>query len=180
MKKTTFAVPALLAALSVLAPAPAQAQWSIEGRLGATLPTGDLSGTDGLNQTAGLALGADLMYTLSTNFTVYGGVGHHRFTCDGCEADVTTTGLDGGVKLLFGQDNGAMPWVRGGLMLHKPDVDGVSGDWHLGLDSGVGIDWQATPNLVLVPALRFNTYSTDGADLSYFIIDLGAHFHFSG
>lgn len=153
----------------------AQERWSVEGRLGATLPTSDLGDT----HTAGLAVGADLMYTLNTNFTVYGGVGHHRFGCDGCEADISTTGLDAGVKLLFGGNEDAMPWVRAGLLFHQPDVEGVEGDWNVGLDSGVGIDWRVSDALTLVPALRYDTYDDDGT-LSWFTIDLGAHLHLGG
>lgn len=178
MKLTHKAGAALAIAALMLAPRAADAQWSVEGRLGATLPTGDLS--DDLNQTGGLAIAGDLMYTLNTNFTVYGGVGHHRFSCDGCAADVTTTGLDGGVKLLFGSDRRAMPWVRAGLLLHKPESEGFEGDWGLGLDSGVGIDWAVSDELTLVPAIRYDSYSPDGASLSWFTIDLGAHFHFGG
>lgn len=174
---------ALVLALAAGLPSTAEAQasrWSVEGRLGSTLPTGDLT-DDVLHQTAGLAVGADVMYTMATNLSLYGGVGHHRFNCDGCDTDVTSTGLDAGAKLLFGSDERAQPWVRGGLMLHKPDVEGVEGDWNAGLDSGVGIDWRATDELVLVPALRYNTYGTEGdASLSYFTIDLGGHLHLGG
>jgi hypothetical protein len=164
----------LAAALVLAVPAASQAQLSIEGRLGATLPTGDLSDID---QTAGLGLAAELMYSVQTNFTIYGGVGHHRFTCDDCDTDVTSTGIQAGGKYLFGSNTDAMPWVRGGLMLHRPDFDGDTGDWGAGLDAGVGIDWNVGPAFYLVPALRFNTYSSEDFNLRYLTIDLGAHFH---
>lgn len=165
---------ATAALVLALIPAAGQAQLAVEARLGATMPTGDLSDFD---QTAGLGLAAELMYTVQRNLTLYGGLGHHRFTCDGCEDDFSSTGLQAGVKFVLGQDNDALPWVRGGLMLHRPAVDGDTGDWGVGLDSGVGIDWNVAPSFYLVPALRFNTYSSDDIGLSYFTIDLGAHFH---
>lgn len=176
MKSRYILAPAVVAALALGAGTPQTAagqegRWSLEGRLGATLPTGDLSD----DHTAGLALGADLMYTLDTNVTLYGGLGHHRFQCDGCAVDISTTGIDAGVKLLFGGNEDAMPWVRGGVLVHKPD----EGDWGVGLDSGVGIDWRVSDALTLVPALRYDTYDDHGT-LSWFTIDLGAHLHLGG
>lgn len=181
-RSRTTATAVLALALTGLSPLAAEAQaerWSIEGRIGATLPTGDLTEGPG-SQTAGLAFAADLMYTLNTNFTLYGGFGHHRFNCDGCNSDISTTGLDAGAKFLFGSNEDAMPWVRGGLIVHKPEVEGLDGEWNLGLDTGVGIDWRVSHAVTLVPALRFNTYDGDGATFSWFTIDLGAHFHIGG
>jgi hypothetical protein len=43
----------------------------------------------------------------------------------------------------------------------------------------VGIDWNVAPNIFLVPALRFNTYSSGNLGLTYFTIDLGVHLHLS-
>jgi hypothetical protein len=167
----------LVLAVSLLVPAVAAGQLSLEGRLGATMPTGDL--TD-LDQTAGLAFAAEIQYTVQRNLTLYGGLGHHRFTCDGCDDDFSTTGLAGGAKLILGASGRALPWIRGGLMVHRPSVDGDAGDWGVGLDSGVGIDWNVAPSFYLVPALRFNTYSSEDIGLSYFTIDLGVHLHLGG
>lgn len=168
---------ALAAACSVLLPGEASAQWALEGRLGATMPTGDLSD---LEQTAGLGVAAELMYTFQRNLSVYGGVGHHRFTCDGCDDDFSTTGLASGLKYILSSTSDALPWVRGGLMLHRPEVDGDTGDWGLGVDAGVGLDWHVAPSFYLVPALRFNSYGSENLTLSYFMIDLGAHIHLGG
>lgn len=165
---------ALAAALALTVPAAAAGQFSVEGRLGATVPSGDLSDID---QTAGLGLAAELMYSMQTNFTIYGGFSHHRFTCDDCDENVTSTGVQAGGKYLFGSNVDAMPWIRGGLMLHRPEGEGGTGDWGAGLDAGVGIDWNVGPAFYLVPALRFNTYSSDDFNLRYLTIDLGAHFH---
>jgi hypothetical protein len=178
MRALTVRATGLFFALSLLVPASAAGQFSLEGRLGATMPTGDLS--DDFDQTAGLGLAVELMYTVKRNLTLYGGVGHHRFTCDDCEADFSSTGIAGGAKLILGADRDAMPWIRGGLMVHRPKVDGDTGDWGVGLDSGIGIDWNVAPSFYLVPAFRFNTYSSEDIRLSYFIIDLGAHVHLGG
>lgn len=173
---------AVALSLCVLAPRTAQGQesrWSVEGRLGSAIPTGDLT-NGALNQTAGMSLSADLMYTVDTNLTVFGGFGHQSFDCDGCNADVSTTGLDGGIKYLFGAERKAMPWMRAGLMVHRPEFAESEGDWNPGLDSGVGIDWALSDQFTLVPALRYNTYEADDLTLSYFTIDLGGHLHFGG
>lgn len=174
---TAFALAA--AAALALGASPAEAQWSVEGRLGATLPTGDLTDAS-LNQTGGLAVSGDLMYTFRPNVTFYGGVGHHRFNCDDCATDLTSTGLDAGLKYLFGPSDGAMPWIRAGLLVHKPEVEGGDGEWGFGLDSGIGIDWSVSEQLTLVPALRYDTYEAEEVTFSWFTIDLGAHLHLGG
>lgn len=174
MRTLTGRAIGLVLAVSLLAPAAAAGQLALEGRLGATMPVGDLSDLD---QTAGLAFSAEIQYNVKRNLTLYGGLGHHRFTCDGCDDPYSTTGLVGGAKLILGADGGALPWIRGGLMVHRPSVDGDAGDWGVGLDSGVGIDWSVAPRIYLVPALRFNTYTSGNVGLSYFTIDLGVHLH---
>jgi opacity protein-like surface antigen len=181
--KTRNALSVAVAVGCVLAATKAEAQegrWSVEGRVGSALPTGDL--TDGaMNQTAGMSFGADLMYTLSPNFTIFGGAGHQSFNCEDCATDVSTTGVDGGMKLLLGSSERAMPWMRAGLMVHRPEIGDAEGDWNPGLDSGVGIDWNVTDQFTLVPAVRYNRYAAnDNLTLSYVTIDLGGHLHFGG
>ena len=177
MRTLTARATGLMLVVSFLIPAAAAGQLALEGRLGATMPTGDLSDLD---QTAGLAFAAEIQYTMQRNLTLYGGFGHHRFVCDGCDDPFSSTGLVGGAKLILGASGGALPWIRGGLMVHRPSVNGDAGDWGAGLDSGVGIDWNVAPNIYLVPALRFNTYSSGDIGLTYFTIDLGVHFHLGG
>lgn len=181
--KTRNALLMAVAVLGVLAATRAEAQerrWSIEGRIGSALPTGDLT-DGGMDQTAGMSFAADLMYTLQPNLTIFGGAGHQSFNCDGCDTDVSTTGLDGGMKFLFGSNERAMPWMRAGLMVARPEIGDAEGDWNAGLDSGVGIDWLVTDQFVLVPAVRYNRYAAnDNLTLSYVTIDLGGHLHFGG
>lgn len=159
-------------------PQGAAAQWSVEGRLGAAIPVGDLTDDPGLNQTAGLGAAGALMYTFHPSFTAYGEASAQWFTCDGCDTDANNWGIDGGLKYLLVEQGSASPWIRAGVAVQQVSVGDADGEWGVGLDSGIGIDWLLTDQLALVPAVRFDTYSADDLTVSYFTIDLGAHWHF--
>jgi len=161
---------------SVAIPQHAFAQFSFEGRVGTSLPSGELT-SDTYNQTGGFSFALDGMYTFQPNLSAYAGASRQSFHCDGCATDVSTAGLDAGLKYLFSSSGSATPWVRAGLMLHKASVEGLSADWGLGVDSGIGLDWQVRPNLALVPAFRVNSYSSGPVSLTYMTIDLGLHIH---
>jgi len=60
-------------------------------------------------------------------------------------------------------------------MWDRASVDGVDGDWGLGANAGVGLDWFVQPSFALVPALRINSYSSGSLSLSYVTVDLGLH-----
>jgi len=176
----------LAAALGILlgagaSGAAAQAsRWSFEGRLNVTVPVGDLSDA---GAESGLGLGADVYYTFMRNMSAYAGLSRHAFNCEGAGCDdATSTGLQAGVKLLFGAERRAMAWAGGGIMLHKADFDGDESDLTLGGELGGGIDLMLSPRFALAPSLRFHTYPADFGvrelDMSYFTISLGAHFHF--
>lgn len=172
--RTTSTALLLLAALAT--PPAASAQLSFEGRVGSALPAGELTNTPGLNQSAGFSFAVDGMWSVSDRVTIYGGVARQDFSCDGCSTDVSTTGFDLGIKLPL-REGIAVPWVRGGLMLHRAAVDGVDQDWGVGVDAGVGLDWDFVPSLALVPAVRMNSYGSGPVSLTYVTLDLGLHFH---
>lgn len=166
-----------LLAATLLVPARAHGQdLSLEGRIGSSIPTGDLTDEAGPSQTAGLSFAIEGMVTLGATTTAYAGVSHHAFNCDGCTSDVSSTGLNAGLKLLVG-DGRATPWLRGGLMLHRADLADVDEEWGLGVDAGVGVDWRVTRTLSVVPALRLNSYGIDPLTLTYVTVDLGLHLH---
>jgi len=173
-RKHLFAAFAL-AAVTLAAAQPATAQWSVEGRVGSALPQGELTDAPGLDQAAGLSFAADAMYAVGDHFTLYAGASRESFHCNECSTDVTSAGLHGGVKYRFGRTGSAIPWARGGLMWDRASVDGVDGDWGLGANAGVGLDWFVQPSFALVPALRINSYSSGSLSLSYVTVDLGLH-----
>jgi len=154
-------------------------RWSAEGRLNVTVPTGDLSD---MQAESGLGVGADVFYTFIPNMSAFAGLSRHAFNCTGCP-DITSTGLDAGVKFVFGSTRRAMPWARGGIMLHKADFGDVESDRTLGAEIGAGIDLRVADRLYIVPALRFHTYPADlpggsEVDMKYLTIGLGGHVHF--
>lgn len=165
-----------LAAALVAAPSDASAQFSFEGRVGSAIPTGELTNEPGLNQTAGFSFAVDGMVSLNDLTTAYAGVSRQSFNCDGCATDVSTTGFNGGLKFILGSGV-ALPWVRGGLMLHRAQVDADSNDWGVGVDAGAGIDWRVSPAISVVPALRVNSYGSGPVSLTYVTLDMGLHIH---
>lgn len=168
---------ALTLFMSVTTPSAARAQWSIEGRVGSSIPGAELTDNPGLNQTGGLSLAADVMYTFQPRWSLYAGASREGFHCDACSEDVTSLGIDGGLKYVLGSSGAALPWVRGGLMLHRAAVDGLEQDWGFGVDAGLGVDWVINPRLWVVPALRINAYDSGPISLTYVTIDLGLHIH---
>jgi hypothetical protein len=180
--KTPARIASVLAPCLVLLalPGTGTAQWSVEGRVGAAVPLGDLGDDAQLAQTGGLGFGGDVMYTIQDYVSVYGGASHQRYTCDGCPARVISTGLQSGLKLLFDPTAPMVPWARAGLLYHRPDVGGVEGDWHLGLDTGLGVDVRVGPGWFMVPAVRYKTYDADDMSLNDLTIDFGLLVRFGG
>jgi hypothetical protein len=179
MSSTTIVALASACALTLATADHAAGQWSVEGRIGAAVPTGELAEEPVPNQSTGFSFAADAMYTFRQNVSLYAGASRETFSCDGCTEDVTSAGLDGGLKYLFSVDGPAIPWVRGGLLLHRASVDGVDSDWGLGVDSGVGLDWVVNPRVAIVPAVRLKSYNSGELSLTFVTVDLGVHLHFN-
>lgn len=165
-----------LAASLIAAPSEVSAQFSFEGRVGSSIPTGELTNQPGLNQTAGFSFAVDGMVSLSDLTTAYAGVSRQAFHCDGCTTDVSTTGFNGGLKFILGSGV-ALPWVRGGLMFHRAKVNADSNDWGVGVDAGAGIDWRVSRGISVVPAVRVNSYGSGPVSLTYVTLDMGLHIH---
>jgi hypothetical protein len=186
MMKTHSAGALLLACLLSL-PCAASAQagrTSFEARIGATFPTGELE-DNGLD--TGLALGADVMYSLSPMLTAYAGASRDAFKCDRsedeCARDYWSGGFQAGLKYLLQRTGDALPWVRGGLIGQKMDIGPRDSDLSLGFEVGGGIDFDISPQLALAPALHFRRYEADfgpgDLTVSYLTLSVGVHFHFN-
>lgn len=157
---------------------------SLEGRLGVTFPTGDVSDAGG---GSGYELGADFMYTFSPALTGYLGISRHTFSCDEdegpCEDSFTSGGFQAGLKYLFSRDARALPWVRAGLLAQSLDVGPDDSDLGFGVEAGAGVDVDVSPRFAVVPALYYRTYSADvdgGGEISpsWFALTLAGHLHF--
>lgn len=173
----TVALTLALATLMLIGPAAASAQWSLEGRAGAAIPMGELTDDPGPSQTAGIALAGGALYTFRDNLSMYFEGSWQQFNCDGCDTDIESWGFDGGLKYVLARSGTALPWVRAGLTLQQVSADGGDGEWGVGLDAGLGIDWLLTERFALVPAIRYDFYEADELSVSYVTIDLGAHWH---
>lgn len=171
------ALSALAATMLLATPRAGEAQFSFEGRVGLSFPTGELTDAPGLSQEQGFSFAADAFWLFAPRYAAYGGVSRQSFNCDGCTTDVSTTGFDAGVKFYLVPEGFAVPWVRGGLMLHKASVDGEGSDWGVGVDTGLGLDWRVSTQLSLVPAIRLNSYGSGPVSLTYFTADLGLQIH---
>lgn len=85
MNKPLIAALALAFGAAHLAmPSEATGQLSLEGRIGSSMPTGELTNDPGLNQTAGFSFAVDGMASLSDLMTAYAGVSRHAFNCSDC------------------------------------------------------------------------------------------------
>ncbi|HUF75012.1 MAG TPA: outer membrane beta-barrel protein [Longimicrobiales bacterium] len=162
---------------------PFQRHVALEGRLGATFPTGELSD---LGATASHALTLNLLYNFTPRWGGYVGWDFHDFGCDGCPDVIGSEGPRAGVQYTLPWRGAALPWVRAGLLLAKltaiqGGVEVESGS-ELGMELGTGVDFRLTPRVSVSPGASFVFYSAGlpGDDLfvPYFLLDLGGRYSF--
>ena len=156
----------------------AQTSFAVEGRVGVTLPQGDLSDA---GAESGLSLGAELQATFRPNLTAYVGLQRHAFNCEGsCPlgSSPTSTGIGAGLKYIFHTPGDAHLWGRGGLVANVLDSDAGSSDREIGFELGVGVDMPIAPRLSLVPNIGFTTHDAGGGLTASFVtLGVGIHYH---
>jgi hypothetical protein len=185
----------LTVALSVLAlgqaeVASAQLGVSLEGRIAATTPVGDLSraGVEG-----GLGLGAEALLSVQNNLSAYVSVSQHRFACPRSQCmfngDLRSTGFGVGLKYILPSTRSALVWGRAGLISHHLSTPTASGPRDLGFELGMGVDLDVSRRLAFVPHVSLvNHYGTPGRTVPppmrtdefasrYMTIGLAAHLH---
>ena len=157
-------------------------RFSLEGRLGITFPSGDLSDA---GYGSGFALGLDGIYNFTPALSAYAGLSRHNFSCDedeACEDGAVAGGFQGGLKLLLRREGNVLPWARGGLIGQTLDPNGETSDLGLGFEVGAGADIGITPRFSVVPALQYRSFSADFGEsdvtAGWFALTLGGHLHF--
>lgn len=180
MRYTGIVLAVLVASATIAAPVAAQQRRvSLEGRLGTTIPVGELADR---GAESGLLVEGELIYTPSANLSVFGGLGLHAFNCEDedCE-EFSSRGLHAGIKYLFARSGTATPWLRGGLLLHEAESGSEDAGLAAGIEAGGGIDLALTPRFTLAPAVRYHHYNADfgrtEVGMSWLSFSLGAHFH---
>lgn len=158
---------ASLAAVALLAAAPASAQLSLElrGGAGAGSYGATSAGFQVVPQPAGSAA---LSWAFRPGVAAYAGYSLARFGCEregfcsGVEPVFTSQGLDAGVRL----ELPAGIWARGGLVLHSLSGDSPAGeestDAALGFGAGAGIGVRLGRRLTLTPGLGYTRYGASG------------------
>ncbi len=174
--------PAMAMAIAALwlipASADAQVGLAAEGRLGVTLPQGDLSDA---GAEAGLTYGAEVQATFRPNLTAYLGLHRHTFNCEnGCLLgnNPRSTGVGLGLKYVVHSPGDAWAWGRGGIVANTFGNDEGTGDREIGFELGVGVDLPVADRLYLVPNIGFISHDAGGgSNASFFTLGLGAHYH---
>ncbi len=160
------------------AQAHAQMGLAAEGRVGVTLPQGDLSDA---GAEAGLLFGAELQANFHPRMTAYLGLQRHAFNCEnGCTLgdNPRTTGIGAGLKYIFHNPGDVLAWGRGGLVANTFSTDQGSGDREFGFELGVGADLPVGPRLYVVPSLGFISHDVGSSfKANFFTLGLGAHYH---
>lgn len=160
----------------------AQAQMGLgaEGRVGVTLPQGDLSDA---GAEAGLSFGAELHANFHPRMTAYVGLQRHSFNCEnGCDLgdNPRSTGIGAGVKYIVHNPGDVLAWGRGGIVAHTFGDDSGSGDREIGFELGVGADLPVAERLYLVPNIGFVSHSAGNvlsSRINFFTLGVGAHYH---
>lgn len=180
---------ASLAALALLAAAPASAQLSLElrGGAGAGSYGATQAGFQFVPQPAGSAA---LSYAFRPGVAAYAGYTFARFGCEkegfciGAEPVFTSQGLDAGVRL----ELPAGLWVRGGLVLHSLNGESSAGeestDPALGFGVGAGFGVPLGSRLTLTPGVGYTRHGASGPagdhPVAFVTADLGLRFSLSG
>ena len=189
-------LPMLLAAATLAwwaAPASAQIDFddeetferhvTMEGRLGGTLPMGEISD---IGATASHALTLSLLYNVSPRWAGFIGWAFHDFGCDGCPDVMGSQGPQAGVQYTLPWRGRALPWVRGGLLLARLTAfqNGVEVDSgrEVGITLGTGVDFRVNERVSVSPAGSFAFYSAglpaENLFVPYFVVDLGGRYIF--
>lgn len=183
MKKTTCGFLAAVAALVVAGSASAQRiPLSIEGRVDAAIPTGDLGDVANV----GVGLHGDVTFNVTPIVGVYGGYSWNRYGAkDSNGIDFTEQGFDVGLKATFApmQGLGAAPFFRGGAIFHKLKAsDSDSGesldvtDNKLGFEVAGGVAFPIAPRIMLTPQVGYTQFSANegGDDATVSAVHAGA------
>ena len=164
-----------------------------ELRVGAAIPVQELANAEsGWAGAAGpgVSFGMDFAYGLTHYAAIYGGFSQHRFGCpaSGCgrETDLTATGFDAGLRLILGSGR-VIPLLRVGPVSYRvagsvpADGGGVRSTVSarsLGWEAGGALTVGLTPDLVVVPGVRYLRAPADFGEvgrepLRAIIADLG-------
>lgn len=164
------------AALLVAAPLTAQTgRVALEGRGGIAVPVGDLR--DEMSAGTGFSVALDLMYRFSPLFT--GFLGGNRDEFDG---GISSTGLQGGLRITPLRDGRVLPWVSAAATGQELSANEFDYNFDIGFEGGAGLDVALSDRFSLAPGLRYRTYEADldrheiGANS--FTFALGAHWAF--
>jgi len=130
---------------------------SIEARIDAGIPTGNL----GDNFDVGLGWGVTGAFDLTPNFSIYGG--YSRFDFDekgGTGLKAKDDGFDLGGRVLLGTGAGVWtPFAQFGVLFHD----------ETGFEAGLGADYPVGNGVSLTPLARFRKVG----DSNYFGIGIG-------
>jgi len=190
---TTLLALAALTLAGSAAPHALQAQdVSLELRGSLTKALGDFGDV----ATSDAGLGADLIVQASPNLSIYGGYGRDMFGREGGDDDdnYNSQGFEAGAKLMAAREGGIIPWLRGGLTLHKLTIeDGgadIESDRNLGFQIGAGVDIPLGDVLTFSPGVRYQNYDAEfdavvdaldtNAGVSYLTADFGVRIDLAG
>jgi hypothetical protein len=187
LKRSLPLLAGALAAVALTAPARAQlpsfTPFSFEARAGVAMPTGDLK--DVAN--TGYTLSGSATYHFIPMVGIYGGYTYSRFEVEGDDEsgyDLVDSGFDLGARLAIPTPLIPIdPWIKGGLVFHKVNVEGENieedddSDAQLGFQVGGGLGFGIGP-VSLTPGVSFISYKVDNEDdddvtLSYWEASIG-------
>lgn len=130
---------AVVAACVALGAGRAEAQVSVDARMGVAIPTGAVAERWGV----GLEYGLGAAVELTPRYALYAGYSYTFFDLDPVDdLHAVDTGFAGGVTRAFPGTGRVVPWVRGGVLIHSLEIQGdalTGDDGGLGFEAGGGI-----------------------------------------
>jgi hypothetical protein len=130
---------------------------SLEARIDAGIPTGDLG--DAVD--VGLGWGVQAAFDLTPNFAIYGGYSQFSFGLKDIDGEnLKDDGFDLGGRVLLGTGAGVWnPFAQFGVLFHD----------ETGFEAGLGADYPVGTGVSLTPLARFRKVG----DAQYFGIGIG-------
>lgn len=187
--KASVSMLAALAALTFAASAQAQrSPVSLEGRIGAVVPTGDW----GQLAKTGVGGSASITFHATPVVGIYGGYTYNRFDLDndlGSDGNWTEQGFDAGVQASFTTPGSMVsPYFRGGVIFHKlgasSSLGDASGDYKAGFEVSGGVALRVAPQVSITPAVGYSEFDpgdssggSSNVNISNVKLSVGVSFH---
>ena len=134
---------------------------SVEARGGIALPGEAFQGADG-----GVAGEVSATWHALPLIGFYGAYQHNRFAWDDADGHATDGGFAVGVRIAIPTPLIPIdPWIRGGMVAHQLEAEGLDEESRPGYEVGAGLGFPLARGLTLTPGVLWTRYPHGGGNI---------------